>query len=80
MKGDFEFLVLHAVETARSLPVGDRIRVYRGAAVALGQDESTSPLLKLAAELEAVDQRCFAFARQLRQQPLFTEPTQGGAR
>jgi hypothetical protein len=28
--------------------------------------------------LEGLDQRCFAFARQLRQQPLFTEPTTGG--
>lgn len=61
-------------------PATERAKLYRALAAYSGDPAEQEHLLKLAAELEAVDQRCFAFARQLRQQPLFTEPTTGGAR
>ena len=68
----------HVMRTAHHEPIAVRVELYRALADYAGNPEQTDSLLKLAAELEAVDQRCFAFARQLRQQPLFTEPTTGG--
>jgi len=68
----------HVMRTAQQEPVAVRSNLYRALAEYAGNPDQTDQLLKLAAELEAVDQRCFAFARQLRQAPLFTETTNGG--
>lgn len=65
MNGDLNYLVNVAVQAAAKLPLSDRIRVYRGAAIVLGDTEQAQALSRLAADLESVDQRCFEFTRQL---------------
>ncbi len=73
----FDF-VLRASATQ---PTTERAKLYRALAAYSGDPSEQEHLLKLAAELEAVDQRCFAFARQLSQRELpFTPPTGGTER
>lgn len=78
MKSDLDTLIDVALAAQSGEPANVRIKVLRAAATLVSNSADSEHLLKLAAELEAVDQRCFAFARQLRQQSLFSEPTNGG--
>lgn len=80
MKTDLDTLIDVALAAQASEPASTRIKILRAAATLVSSPTDSEHLLKLAAELEAVDQRCFAFARQLRQAPLFTETTHGGTK
>lgn len=71
---DFRFALEAALAAAHDAPLTDRVRIYRGVAIGLGDGEQAELLLRLAAELEAANQRCFEFARQ------FSRETTGGRR
>lgn len=64
-----------ALEAAEHWPLKRRIEVLRALAEFAGSPEEAQPLILLAADLEAADQRCREFAFQFAQRP-----TQGGAR
>lgn len=67
MDKDLESVLEAAMAHTHQLPMSKRISVYRGVALVMGNGEQAETLRKLAAELEAVDQRCFAFAQQFAQ-------------
>jgi hypothetical protein len=78
MKRDLDILLDVALAAQGSQPTAIRIQVLRAAATLVNGAAEADHLLKLAAELEAVDQRCFAFARQLSQRELPFTPTATG--
>ena len=74
---DFDLMIAFAIDQAATLPVVQRIRVYRGAAAALAEDVRARELRARADDLEAADHRCRELAFRIQSQVPFGG---GGAR